>query len=189
LYLNQFGTFYAWNNLMVTAHSHGCVGWDDFNGIDHEGHIYIWNNTCQNLSDAKDRFAPRGLHLAVLDFRNNHYIDDLDDPVIEVDTPADVLILDHNLHQGATVTTYFPLASTSGYTIGNLFTPQSGGAPSVGTGVNLTSSSTTYPLTLLHTSYNGNARSTCNGAWDIGAYTFASATCSGYRDFNRMHGR
>jgi hypothetical protein len=168
LYLNECGSFTVYNNIIVSVNISPTIGYDGYNSTAGCAQAHIWNNTLMlTRTDGQRpiRISERSLNgLSVLDIQNNHIIHDIVS-FCDCSTGAATSTIDHNLEEGLTISTYFPLASASGYTLGNLYTPQTISAPSVGTGVNLSSHFTV--------DYNNNPRTV---PFDIGAHEFQTGT-------------
>lgn len=174
LWFNPGGNLYLYNNLVYDIHSSG--NYFDIAGTG--GTYYLYNNTFQDPQIENQNYHPTMVST------NNHFIGST--------SFSGAFLSSTNVTDSHSVYESDATATSQGYTAANLYAPTASNSPTVGAGVNLTSSCGTNfsqlcADTTLACSYDStnhvmncpvrtpNARSS-SGAWDAGAYLFGGST-------------
>jgi hypothetical protein len=168
---NPGETDYVWNNVVYNLQGNG-IGFPQDGGYARGTAMYVWNNTlvgggsAGSFSYGSTCVSGSGSWSAVV-IQNNYCVAN----AAAFNAPSGAVV-DHNVvRTKAQADTDRMTASTTPYA----FYPTAG-APTIGVGVNLTSSCTGVAARLCaDTTYAGTRTTharTASGAWDVGAYSY-----------------
>jgi hypothetical protein len=166
--------FYVFNNVVYNNFGNPAVQIDQYPQTGGTcGNYHIWNNTFEVSQPNQNpmRQVPRGEQINLLDTRNNHYIQD---GGVDFDIEGGIATRTNSNN----ITQTHAQASAQGYVISNKYSPVSATGVTVDAGANLSALCVGAFTALCSDTSLGGARTPqarpSSGAWDSGAYEFAS---------------